>query len=129
MFEWLWAIIGLIQRRTSSFLGWCRDPWSGARMTRPLSRDYTRTGESVAYIFIHRIGSAIYSVLYVLIFDGLATAAKFLVGLLSDLWHSEYKYGRYAAELAAFGIKVTISGVVAGTMFIAMLAKTLLFEK
>ena len=98
-------------------------------MTRPLSRDYTRTGESLVYILIHRTGSAIYSFLYVLVFDGLATAARFVVGLLSDLWHSDYKYGRYAGGLAASGIKATVSGVVAGIMFVAMLAKSLLFEK
>jgi len=84
---------------------------------------------SLMYIFIHRTGSAIYSVLYVLVFDGLATAAKFVVGLLSDLWHSEYKYGRYAAGLAAAGIKVTVSGLIAGLIFVATLAKTLIFKK
>lgn len=98
-------------------------------MTRPLSRDYTSTGESLVYIVIHRTGSAIYSVLYVLIFDGLATAARFAVGLLSDLWHSDYKYGRYAAGLAASGIKVTVSGLIAGIIFVATLAKTLIFRK
>jgi len=52
-----------------------------------------------------------------------------VVGLLSDLWHSDYKYGRYAAGLATSGIKATVSGVVAGTVFIAMLVKSLLIEK
>lgn len=98
-------------------------------MTRPFSRDYTSTGESLVYIIVHRTGSAIYSVLYVLIFDGLATAARFGIGVLSDLWHSDYKYGRYAAGLVAFGIKATVSGLIAGIMFVAALAKTLIFEK
>lgn len=98
-------------------------------MTRPFSRDYTSTGESLIYIIAYRTGSAIYSVLYVLIFDGLATAAKFGIGVLSDLWHSDYKYGRYAAGLAASGIKATVSGLIAGIMFIAALVKTSIFEK
>lgn len=129
MFEWLWAFIDLIQRRTSSFLGWCRDPWSGSRMTRPLSRDYTRTGESLVYIFIHRTGSAIYSVLYFQIFDGLTTAAKFVVGVLADLWHSDYRYGRYAAGLVADGLSRTIAVSIAGLMFVESLAKSVLLEK
>lgn len=98
-------------------------------MTRPLSRDYTSTGESLIYIIAHRTGSAIYSVFYVLIFDGLATVAKFGIGVLSDLWHSDYKYGRYAAGLAGSGVRATVSGLIAGIMFVVVLAKTLIFEK
>lgn len=98
-------------------------------MTRPLSRDYTRTGESIVYIFIHRTGSAIYSVLYVLVFDGLATAAKFVVGVLSDFWHSDYRYGRYLAGLVASGIKTVVSVLSTGLMFVVTLAKSFLFEK
>ncbi|OAQ51489.1 hypothetical protein HTG_18965 [Natrinema mahii] len=129
MFGLLWAVIDLIKRRVSSFLGWCRDPWSGSRMTRPFTRDYTRTGESLIYIFIHRTGSAIYSVLYVLIFDGLATVAQFVVGVFSDLWHSDYRYGRYAVALLAAGIKTAILGIISGVVFVATLVKSMLFEK
>ncbi|TMT79056.1 hypothetical protein E2L06_20310 [Haloterrigena sp. H1] len=98
-------------------------------MTRPFTRDYTRTGESLIYIFIHRTGSAIYSVLYVLIFDGLATVAQFVVGMFSDLWHSDYRYGRYVVALLAAGIKTAILGIISGVVFVATLVKSMLFEK
>jgi hypothetical protein len=98
-------------------------------MTRPLSRNYTSTGESIVYILVYRTGSAIYSVLYVLIFDGLATAARFVVRSLSDLWHSDYKYGRYAASLAVAGLRKPVAVLIAGIIFVVTLGKSLLFEK
>lgn len=98
-------------------------------MTRPFSRDYTRTGESLVYIIVYRTGSAIYSLLYVLIFDGLATVARFVAGVLSDLWHSDYRYGRYIAGLVASGIKVIVFTFISGIMFVIALVKSLLFKK
>lgn len=112
MFSWLWAIIDRIKRLINTFFGWCRDPWAGGHMTRPLTREFTNTGESLVYILVHRTGSAIYSALYVVIFEGLATVAKFTVGILSDIIHSDYKYGRYLGGLLLSALQLAAEGVV-----------------
>lgn len=111
MFDWLWKGLGRIKRTILIFLGWCRDPWAGGRMTRPLTREFTSTGESLVYIFAHRTGSALYSVFYVLIFDGLATVVRFIIGVLSDIVHSDYKYGRYIGGLLLSFILMVLNGL------------------
>ncbi|MFP9062234.1 hypothetical protein ACLI4R_17160 [Natrialbaceae archaeon A-chndr2] len=88
-------MIGFIRRKAESFVGWLRDPWCGDRMTRPVSRQIASTGESTALILTHRGLTALGALLYRLLVDVPLYLARFVGGIMGDLWRSDYSYTRY----------------------------------
>lgn len=77
-------------------------------MTRPISREYTTVWESAIYTLLHRIFSGVYSLTNAVLFESGAIVAQTVIGLISDLRHSNYKYFRHAgaaviAAISAIG--------------------------
>lgn len=71
----------------------------GRNMTRPLTREFTSTGESFLLILVYRIGSALYSIGYTILFDGLGTILRLIIGIAGDFWHSDHRYTRHFVGL------------------------------
>lgn len=105
-------MIGFLRRKTGSVLGWLRDPWCGDRITRPVSRDIAGTGESTALILFHRALTALTTLAYKLLVDIPLFVARFVGGVLGDLWRSDYSYTRYYGGMLVSAVVWTTKAII-----------------
>jgi hypothetical protein len=120
-----WGIIALLKWITNEFLkfiNWCRNPTNGkGKYVTPSKRHYLSSGMTLVAIFIYRTGEGLYNLAMSLIFDILAPLINVIIGIASDLWHSNPNYTRQALRASVFAIQIALSIVFS----VAMLAVNL----
>lgn len=88
MFDWLWNA----WRNLKSLYRW----WlNGNSKKHPLTGKYVSALREQTQTVILRASYAIYSLTYAMIFEVFAVLVEAIVGIFSDLWHSDRKHTRH----------------------------------
>lgn len=98
---------------------WCRNPTNGkGKYVTPSQRQYMSSGMTFVAILVYRTGEGLYNLVMSLIFDILAPLINAIIGIGSDLWHSNPNYTRKAFWGVISVLQMTLSLVFVGAIFI-----------
>ena len=98
---------------------WLRNPTNGkGKYVDPSNRQYLSGKMTLLVILAYRTGEGIYNLLMSLVFDLLAPLVNAIIGIASDLYHSNPNYTRMAFWGTISGVQTVLSVAFAGLMVI-----------
>jgi hypothetical protein len=96
---------------------WLRNPTNGkGKYVDPSNRQYLSGKMTLLVILAYRIGEGIYNLLMSLVFDLLAPLVNAIIGIASDLYHSNPNYTWMAFWGTISGVQTVLSVAFAGLM-------------
>lgn len=113
------AFIASIINELVKMLNWWRNPTNGkGNYVTPSQRHYLSSGMTLIAIFVYRTGEGLYNLAMSLVFDVLAPLVSAIIGIGSDLWHSNPNYSQKAFWGIVSVVQITLSVVFAAVMLI-----------
>jgi ABC-type proline/glycine betaine transport system permease subunit len=101
---------------------WLRNPTNGkGKYVDPSNRQYLSGKMTLVVIVLYRLGEGLYNLIMSLVFDLLAPLVNAIIGIASDLYHSNPNYTRMAFWGIVGAIQTILSIALAGLVFVVSL--------